>query len=369
MPHTSIPKTRKPPAVVAQCGCRWRHQAHASHCVQAAAASDGEPSAPFCGNPPPTVSGSPDAAGFLAVVEPPGRSSSTASSSSGNHPILPARPELHLPGFEARASAGPEATRRASKVRGRAQARSGRPRPRQAPPPRPGWCGGSPAPPANLSRRGGERSFLLRVRCSAARSVLPPLPPRRRGRHRDAAGGIRGRRGIAGAGPAAVRGAAAGPVAPGLAAAPGRALGAAAPRPGQRDPQPSSGAAAAEAQRELGPSARGPRLAEAGRAGGEPGAPPAEVRGPGRRSKVTGAGLGPGARAQCGGHGWEGGLVLERSWPHGTVQSRGCGRSAGGRAWENFANLPSRESALPGKVLGMGEIGPGVHTLSLRSSP
>lgn len=232
-------------------------------------------------------------------MEPPGRSSSAASSSSCNHPTLPARPGLHLPGFEARASASPAAAGRTRETRGRAHARREAPPPPEAPPPRRGWRG-RPArlPLANLSRRGGERSFLLAVRCSAARFVLPPLPPRRRAERggerkgrgaeaRDAAGGSGGRRGVAGAGHVAVRGAAAGPAAPGLAAASGRALGAAALRPRRRDPQPPSGAAAAEAQRELGPSARGPRLEEAGRGGRESGAPPAQVR---RRGRGGGAG-------------------------------------------------------------------------------
>lgn len=81
--------------------------------------------------------------------------------------------------------------------------------------------------------------------------------------------------GVAGAGHVAARGAAAGP------AAPGRALGAAAGRAGLDDPQQLAGAAAAEAQRVLGPRARGPRLEAAGGAGGQSGAPAAQLSGPG----------------------------------------------------------------------------------------
>lgn len=120
----------------------------------------------------------------------------------------------------------------------------------------------------------------------------------------DAAGGSRASRGVAGVGRVSVRGAAAGPAAPGLAAASGRAVGAAAPRSGRRDPQMPSGAAAAETQRDPGPSARGPGLEEAGRGGGESGAPPAEVRdgGAGRGEAWGGGGArGGGARAP----GWE----------------------------------------------------------------
>lgn len=48
-------------------------------------------------------------------------------------------------------------------------------------------------------------------------------------------------------------------------------------------------------------------------------------------------------------HGWEGGLVQERSWPPGTGRAAGVAGAPGGRAWENFADLPSRESVYPGK--------------------
>lgn len=75
--------------------------------------------------------------------------------------------------------------------------------------------------------------------------------------------------------------AAAGLAAPGCAAAPDRALGAS-ERPSSRDnPQPPAGAAAAEAQRELGPRSGGPRLAAAGGAGEQSGAPQAQLPGPG----------------------------------------------------------------------------------------
>jgi hypothetical protein len=79
------------------------------------------------------------------------------------------------------------------------------------------------------------------------------------------------RQDAAGAGHVAVGGTAAGP------AALGGALRAVVRPSGGRDPQPPAGAAAAEAQRELGPRARGPGLATAGRAGGQSGAPPAQV--------------------------------------------------------------------------------------------
>lgn len=136
-----------------------------------------------------------------------------------------------------------------------------------------------------------------------------------------------------------MRRAAAGPAAPDLVSAAGRALGAAAPRCSRRDPQPPSGAAAAEAQRELGPSARGPRMEEAGRGGGESGAPPAQVRprdpggwgvmwgGVRRGAPWAGAdaameGWGAsGPRGRCRGRRWEGVGELElpsrrRIWTH-----------------------------------------------------
>lgn len=119
------------------------------------------------------------------------------------------------------------------------------------------------------------------MRFSHCHPTSPSAPasaaPRRTGDERK----VRGSRGltwpggaaagVAGAGHVAVGGAAAGPTAP------GRALGAAARRSGLDDRQPPAGAAAAEAQRVLGPRTRGPGLEATGRAGGQPGAPPAQV--------------------------------------------------------------------------------------------
>lgn len=195
--------------------------------------------------------------------------------------------------------------------------------------------GGPPPPrgPASSARLTGlvRRAPLCEPVSAGKRAKLPPpiLPfrhclggaeasERESGRcagaeARDVAGGSSGSGGVAGAGHVAVRGAAAGPLGRGLAAASIRALRATAPSSGQRHPQSPSGAAAAEAQREPGPSARRPGLEEAGRGGGESGAPPAEVRLRGAQGRGQGGGLGQGARAESavGTRAGAGTLVLE----------------------------------------------------------
>lgn len=144
--HTSIPQTRKPALRLPNAGAGGvaLRTESAERGPGSRRPGTGELRAPAsaCGNPPPTASGSPDATGFLAVVEPPRRSSSAASSYSGNHPTLPAQPGLHLPRFEARASRSAEAAERARQARGlcaRAQW--------AAPPPPPG-----PASSGRLAR-------------------------------------------------------------------------------------------------------------------------------------------------------------------------------------------------------------------------
>lgn len=162
----------------------------------------------------------------------------------------------------------------------------------------------------------------------------------------DAAGGSRG--GVAGAGHVAVGGAAAGP------AAPGRALGAAARRSGLDDPQQPARAAAAEAQRVLGPRARGPGLEAASRAGGQSGAPPAQVS-PGAGAGARGGEADGAARAcegrrapaGCGGGPRQGQLwsafsELEPREVPGTQGVRGRTAGAGGRRPYTPFFLPSR---------------------------
>lgn len=149
MPHTSTPKTRKPPLRFPKAGAggvakhtQVTESAERSPGSWRPGASDGEPRACVFGMRQSSYGlGKPRRAGFLAVVEPPGRSSSTASSSSCNHPTLPAPPGLHLRGFEARAPAGAAAAVKATE----AQARGGRPRPR--PRPRPLGAAGAAGPP------------------------------------------------------------------------------------------------------------------------------------------------------------------------------------------------------------------------------
>lgn len=156
----------------------------------------------------------------------------------------------------------------------------------QAPPPEPAPLSGWRAP--RLLRgtcRAGRGAALLPVRAPLCGPLLLPLlrllglrGASRRCADAEARGdrleqGSRGHR----RSHVAVGAAAAGLAAPGCAAAPDRALGSS-ERPSSRcNPQPTAGAAAAEAQRELGPRTRGPGLEAAGGAGRQSGAPQAQV--------------------------------------------------------------------------------------------
>lgn len=166
-----------------------------------------------------------------------------------------------------------------------AHTRAGRPRPRSPPLSLAGSRLGFSREPVSRPGSGASSCEGLAVRLTSPSAPATPRTARGkrkvRGRRSPRELGSRGHR----RNHVAVGAAAAGLAASGGAAAPDRVFGTF-DRPSSRlNSQPPARAAAAEAQRELGPRAGGPGLAAAGRAGGQSGTPSAQVSGTLRRAE------------------------------------------------------------------------------------